>query len=146
MKNVRLLAYLFLFASLSLALVSCAGRKPVAQGGTSDILYVCGCGESCKCVPASTQPGKCGCGHDRVAGKLKKVEGDTALLCMCGASCNCSLNANDSSKCGCGQSIRKVSLKGTGIYFCNCGGSCACNTVSATPAKCKCGMDLKKSG
>ena len=81
-----------------------------------------------------------------MAGKLKRVEEDTALLCMCGAACKCSLNEKDTSKCGCGQPIRKVSLKGTGIYFCNCGGSCGCNTVSATPAKCNCGMDLKKSG
>lgn len=144
MKAIKPFVCLLTMACALLA-VSCATSGKQAKGGARDVLYVCGCGESCKCVSVSTNPGKCGCGHALVAGKLKKVEGDTALLCMCGEACGCGLNPNDATKCGCGQPLRKVSLKGAGVYFCNCGGSCTCNTVSAKPAKCKCGMDLKQS-
>jgi hypothetical protein len=72
-----------------------------------------------------------------------KVEGDEALLCACAEGCTCKIDPKDASKCGCGQPLKRVSLKGTGIYFCNCGGSCFCNTVSDQPGKCRCGMDLK---
>jgi hypothetical protein len=41
------------------------------------------------------------------------------------------------------MAVKRVSLKGTGIYFCNCGGSCFCNTVSGEPDACKCGIPLK---
>jgi len=76
--------------------------------------------------------------------RVRKVEGDVALVCGCSADCKCTIDAAHPAQCGCGKPIRKVSLKGTGIYFCNCGGSCTCNTVSTTPATCKCGMALKK--
>jgi len=77
-------------------------------------------------------------------GHVLKIEGEEALLCTCAEGCKCSLDPKDPTKCGCGQPVKRVSLKGAGIYFCNCGGSCMCNTVSNSPGKCKCGMDLKK--
>ncbi|MBA4373458.1 MAG: hypothetical protein C0402_11435 [Thermodesulfovibrio sp.] len=67
------------------------------------------------------------------------------FLCGQQAERSLCLDADDPAKCGYGKTVKKVNLKGTGIYFCNCGGSCTCNTVSNKPAKCKCGMDLKKS-
>lgn len=110
----------------------------------NDILYVCDCGATCKCNTLSTKPGKCGCGQPLAAYHVIKVEGDEALLCACGNNCTCAIDPKDNSKCGCGKPVKRVSLKGTGIYFCNCGGSCACNTVSDHPGQCKCGMQLKK--
>jgi hypothetical protein len=76
---------------------------------------------------------------------LVKVEGDVALVCGCEQGCTCAIDPKDPAKCGCGKQLRRVSLKGTGLYFCNCGGSCTCNHVSAKPGKCGCGMDLKAS-
>lgn len=137
---------------VSVLVLGCAmmlvSSKPAESAGKSDpkgVLYVCGCGADCKCTSVSTKPGKCGCGQELKAGHLCKVDGDAALLCTCGPDCKCSIDEKDASKCGCGKPIRKVSLKGTGIYFCNCGSSCTCNTVSDKPGKCKCGMALKKS-
>ena len=68
----------------------------------------------------------------------------TALRCICPASCDCSLSASNRTKCGCGKPIRRVSLKGTGIYLCNCGSSCTCNTVSDKPGKWTCANPSKE--
>ena len=110
-----------------------------------DVLYTCDCGPQCKCNSMSTKPGDCKCGKPMKWGHVIKTEGNDAILCMCAEGCKCSgLDPKDPSKCACGNPVKRVSLKGTGIYFCNCGGSCTCNTVSDTPGTCKCGMDLKK--
>ena len=73
-----------------------------------------------------------------------RVEGEEALVCACGGDCACKLDAADPSRCGCGKPLRRVGLKGTGVYFCNCGGTCQCNTVAAKAGVCKCGMALKR--
>jgi hypothetical protein len=145
MKTIRLLACSLALLGCAFFLASCKTDEPSAQGGQRDQVYVCGCGPDCKCTSVSVQPGKCGCGKALVPGHVKKVEGDVALLCMCDPGCKCAVDAKDPTKCGCGKPIRKVSLKGAGVYFCNCGGSCTCNTVSAQPDKCKCGMALKRA-
>jgi len=77
-------------------------------------------------------------------GHVVRVEGDEALVCTCAEGCTCKQDASDPTKCGCGKTLKRVSLKGTGIYFCNCGGSCACNTLSDQPGSCRCGMNLKQ--
>ncbi len=112
----------------------------------SDVLYSCNCGPDCKCGSVSTNPGNCACGKPMKWGHVVKIDGDEAKVCTCAEGCKCSIDPNDPSKCGCGNTLKKISLKGTGIYYCNCGSSCSCNTVSDKPGKCKCGMDLKKSG
>jgi len=132
-------------AAAGMMLASCATYDSSVKSEAKSALYVCGCGADCKCNTVRTQPGKCGCGHDLVDGEVKKVEAETALVCMCHAGCKCALDAKDPSKCGCGKEIRKVSLKGTGIYYCNCGGAC-CTVVSDQPGQCKCGKELKKAG
>jgi hypothetical protein len=73
------------------------------------------------------------------------TEGNTALVCTCGPDCSCANDAKDSSKCGCGKPIKRIDLKGSGLYFCNCGGSCGCNVVSDKPGTCKCGMQLHQA-
>ena len=143
MKTTTLLSSVLALACTFL-LAACKTTETGAKSAANNLLYVCGCGADCKCHVASTKPGQCGCGHDLVVGHLKKVEGETALLCMCAADCQCALDPKEPAKCGCGKPIRKVSLKGTGVYFCNCGGSCVCQTVSDKPGTCKCGMQLKK--
>lgn len=142
MNNLRPLVSLLTLAC-AFALSACKTTDS-AKSDPGNVLYVCACGADCKCTSVSTKPGKCGCGHELKAGHLCKVEADVALLCMCAPDCKCMLDAANPAQCGCGKPIRKVSLKGTGIYFCNCGGSCSCNMVSAAPATCKCGMALKK--
>jgi len=109
-----------------------------------DVLYSCNCGSECKCNSAGVVSGNCACGKPMAWGHMVRVEGDEALLCTCKEGCRCSIDPNDPSKCGCGNPVKRVSLKGSGLYFCNCGGACSCNTVSAEPGNCRCGMPLKK--
>jgi len=130
---------LFLFSG-------CVTTPPATtQDERHDVLYTCNCGPQCKCNSVSTAPGNCKCGSPLKWGHVIKVEGDEALLCTCKEGCKCSIDPKDPTKCGCGQPVKRVSLKGTGLYFCNCGGTCGCNTISDKPASCKCGMPLKKA-
>lgn len=110
-----------------------------------DVLYSCNCGPECHCGSVSTKPGNCACGKPLAWGHLVRVEGDEALLCTCNEGCQCRIDPKDATRCGCGNPIKRVSLKGTGLFFCNCGGSCGCNTVGTEPAACRCGMPLKKA-
>lgn len=114
-----------------------------AAADRHDVVYVCSCGPDCSCDTVSTTPGTCTCGKDLGWAHVVKVEGDEALLCTCEEGCTCALDPADPTKCGCGSEIRRMSLKGTGLYFCNCGGECTCNHISAEPGNCGCGMELK---
>ena len=140
MSRARILVVLALsFLMLSAVLVTAK-----ADEARQDVLYYCNCGKECNCNSVSTTPGDCKCGKPMKWGHVLKIEGNEALVCTCEKGCTCSLDPKDSTKCGCGKDVKRVNLKGTGIYFCNCGGSCTCNTVSDKPGKCKCNMDLKK--
>ena len=134
-----------MMASGVMLLVPAASAGPEGETTRHDVVYVCGCGPDCPCNTVKAEPGTCSCGKPLVWGHVVKVEGDVALVCACAEGCTCKIDANDPTKCGCGKDLRRVSLKGTGLYFCNCGGSCTCNHISATPGKCGCGMELKKS-
>jgi hypothetical protein len=106
-------------------------------------IYWCNCGAECKCNSVSTKAGKCSCGKEMAGGHVVWVEGSTALVCTCGPECSCAIDPKDHTKCGCGQPVKKIDLKGTGLYYCNCGGSCGCNAVSDKPGSCSaCGMEL----
>lgn len=125
---------------------SAAGMGAATQGmERPDVLYTCACGDGCSCNSMSKEPGNCSCGKPLAWGHVLKVEGDEAILCTCAEGCKCKIDPNDPNKCGCGEPVKRVSLKGTGLYFCNCGGSCSCNTLSAAPGACGCGMQLKQS-
>lgn len=141
--SFRLLTFLF---ALVLPLVAAAPKEaPKKSSARHDQVYVCACGADCTCTTVKAAPGKCSCGKDLKASHVLRVENDDALVCACEAGCTCKLDAKDATKCGCGKAVKRVNLKGTGIYFCNCGGTCECNTLSTKPGKCKCGMALKKS-
>lgn len=130
---------------------SCCVKSGAAIGSAAqtdaraDVLYTCACGDDCNCNSMSKEPGNCKCGKSMAWGHAIRVEGDEALLCTCAESCKCSIDPNDPNKCSCGKPVKRISMKGTGMYFCNCGGSCTCNTVSDSPGECGCGMQLKQS-
>jgi hypothetical protein len=120
-----------------------AAEKAQQSPGT---IYWCNCGPECKCNSVSAKPGKCSCGKEMAGGHVVFVEGNTALACTCGPECSCAIDPNDHTKCGCGKPVKKIDLKGTGLYFCNCGGSCACNSISDKPGSCgSCGMELHQA-
>jgi hypothetical protein len=136
---------ILLFLAVSVLLLCVFTGPAKADEQRQDVLYYCDCGPECKCNSVGTKPGDCKCGKPMKWGHVLKMEGDEALVCACAEGCKCSLDPNDPAKCGCGNPVKRINLKGTGIYFCNCGGSCMCNTVSDSPGKCRCGMDLKKA-
>lgn len=143
---MRSFAFAAFLGSL-LIVAACAGRHAGGMGERrSDVLYSCACGPECACGSVSTEPGNCRCGKPMKWGHMLRVEGSVASLCGCEEGCRCAgLDPKDPSKCACGKPVKKVDLKGTGIYFCNCGGSCGCNTASKTLGRCRCGMDLKQA-
>ena len=155
MKRIISVGMLLLCASLLSVIFGCGQDNRVEQGNENprqtaadarqDILYVCDCGPECECNSVSKGPGDCDCGVTLRWTHIVMVEGDDALLCTCGEGCSCSLDATDPTKCVCGNPIRRVNLKGTGIYYCNCGGSCQCNVASDKAGECWCGMALTKS-
>lgn len=140
MKKVGILFVLVLSVFLVGSVVSAQKSDEARQ----DVLYYCNCGPECNCNSVAVKPGNCKCGKPMKWGHVLKIEGNEALVCTCAEGCKCGLDPKDATKCGCGNPVKRVNLKGTGIYFCNCGSACMCNTVSDKPGKCKCGMDLKK--
>ncbi len=140
MRTSRIL----LLVAVSVFLVSAIMVTAKADEPRQDVLYYCNCGADCNCNTVSTKPGNCKCGKPMKWGHVVKIDGTMASVCTCDEGCKCAIDPKDPSKCGCGKDVKKIDLKGTGIYFCNCGGSCTCNTVSDKPGKCKCNMDLKK--
>jgi hypothetical protein len=145
-KSVLMVALVALVVTWGgMSLLPTATAAPGEETARHDVIYACGCGPECKCSTAKVEPGNCNCGKPLVWGHEVKVEGDVALVCTCAEGCTCTIDKADPTKCGCGKELRRVSLKGTGLYFCNCGGSCTCNHISATPGKCGCGMELKTS-
>jgi hypothetical protein len=143
-KAIKVVAGLILGMAFLLAW-SAFGQAPSPSGDRKDALYICACDPPCNCGSVSLEPGKCSCGNPLKWGHVVRVEGSEALVCTCGEGCRCKIDPKDATKCVCGTTLKRVSLKGTGIYFCNCMGSCSCNTLSSAPAKCMCGMDLKKA-
>ena len=156
MKTTSVLLALLFFVCMT-SLAGCSGMETADHKGKQeysfakvdrdDVLYTCNCGSQCECSTVSTKPGKCACGTNLQWAHVLKIEGSDAILCQCGEGCQCyGLNPQDPTKCTCGVKTRRVSLKGTGIYFCNSGGSSYCNYVSSSPGKCKCGNKLTKAG
>jgi hypothetical protein len=143
--KLKLTFLVTLLAVATCVVISFAAQKneeaktSVTEGS---LLYVCNCGDQCKCNTVSTKPGKCGCGQDLVPMHVLKIEKGEAVLCTCGKGCDCKINEADPTKCGCGKNVKRVSLKG--LYVCNCGAGCDCNTISDKPGKCRCGNELKK--
>lgn len=100
------------------------GGKGKFEGKAGDKIYVCACGEGCKCGTLANQEGECGCGKKLVEATVTKVEKGTVLykigdqefsapqqgkyMCGCGEGCNCGFVSQKSGKCGCGKEMVKV--------------------------------------
>ena len=115
MKKLLILPLVFslVFAALAFA----AKTQMTAKVG--DELYVCGCGEACKCDTMSRNPGQCTCGKDLVKAKVTKVE--KGMITMEG---------------------RDRPFVSIGKYACACGSECKCDTISQNPGNCSCGKKL----
>lgn len=125
MKRLVLVVISLLFVFGAAGLV-CAdkGAKGMFSAKAGDEIYVCGCGEACKCSTLGLKEGKCSCGKDMVKTTVTKVEegkvfykvGDKELsalqkgkfMCGCGEACKCGYVSQKEGKCGCGKDMVKV--------------------------------------
>ncbi|HZV81617.1 MAG TPA: hypothetical protein VFF53_05560 [Geobacteraceae bacterium] len=121
MKRIMLIVLTLVFAFGLAATVHAANEKFETKAG--DTIYVCACGEGCKCGTLSTSEGTCSCGKNLAKTTVNKVEGDMVFYTVDG---------------------KELSAPLTGAYYCGCG-KCACNTISQKPGNCSCGKKLIKA-
>jgi hypothetical protein len=115
MKKVLVLAILFSVAFASLAFAA----KTQMTAKVGDELFVCACGDDCKCDTMSRNAGKCTCGKDMVKAKVTKVEKGKLTV--------------DS---------RKRPFASVGKFACACGPDCKCDTISQNAGNCTCGKPM----
>jgi len=100
------------------------GGKGKFEGKAGDTIYVCSCGESCKCGTLASKDGECGCGKQLVKTTITKVEKGKVFytvdgkelsapqqgkfMCGCGAGCDCGFISQKEGNCGCGKPMVKV--------------------------------------
>lgn len=121
MKKLILVVLTLVFALGLAAVVHAAKEKFEAKAG--DTIYVCACGEACKCGTISNQTGECSCGKELVKTTVNKVEDGKVFYNVDGKELSASLK---------------------GAYHCGCK-ECDCNTISQKPGKCSCGKELIKA-
>ena len=124
MKKI-ILVVLSLVLVFSAALVFAdKGTKGMFDAKAGDVIYVCACGESCKCGTLAKQEGNCSCGQKLVKATVSKVEKGNVYYkidgkelsapqqgkyeCGCGEGCNCGFVSQKAGDCGCGKPMVKV--------------------------------------
>jgi len=117
------LSLLFVFGATSLVFAD-KGVKGMFAAKAGDEIYVCACGEACKCGTLAKKEGNCGCGQKLVKATVSKVEKGNIYYkidgkelsaplqgkyeCGCGAGCNCGFVSQNAGDCGCGKPMVKV--------------------------------------
>ncbi len=100
------------------------GSKGFYSAKAGDQIYVCGCGEGCKCGTLAGKEGECTCGKPLVKTTVTKVENGMVYykvdgkelsapqqgkyMCGCGAGCNCGFVSQKAGKCGCDKAMAPV--------------------------------------
>lgn len=100
------------------------GGKGFYSAKAGDQIYVCGCGEGCKCGTLAGKEGECTCGKPLVKTTVTKVENGMVYykvdgkelsapqqgkyMCGCGAGCNCGFVSQKAGKCGCDKAMAPV--------------------------------------
>jgi hypothetical protein len=124
-KLVLVVISLMVVFAAGMAFADKAAKKGFFSAKAGDEIYVCNCGEACKCGTLAKKEGKCSCGKELVATTVTKVEdgkvfykvGDKELsapqqgkyMCGCGEGCNCGfISQKEGGKCGCGKPMVKV--------------------------------------
>jgi len=120
MKKLVLVILAMIFTIGLTALAHAAKEKFEAKAG--DTIYVCGCGEGCKCGTLAKQDGTCACGQKLVKTTVNKVEKGKVFYTING---------------------KELSASMTGKYYCQCE-KCDCRTISQKEGKCGCGKTLVK--
>lgn len=124
MRKLVLVVLSLLFVIGSTLAFADKGTKGMFTAKAGDSIYVCACGESCKCGTLAKKDGNCGCGQQLVKATVTKIEkgkvfykiGEKELSapqqgkyeCGCGEGCNCGFVSQKAGKCGCGKDMVKV--------------------------------------
>lgn len=122
-KMILVVLSLVLVFSAALAFAD-KGTKGMFTAKAGDSIYVCACGESCKCGTLAKKDGNCSCGQKLVKATVTKIEkgkvfykiGEKELSapqqgkyeCGCGEGCDCGFISQKEGKCGCGKDMVKV--------------------------------------
>lgn len=122
-KLVLAVISIFVLTAAGLAFAD-KGARGEFSAKAGDEIYVCGCGESCKCGTLAKKDGKCGCGQALVKATITKAEkgkisykvADKEFTapqkgkfeCGCGEGCNCGFVSQKAGDCGCGKPMVKV--------------------------------------
>ena len=118
----KILIGLFVATLLLVAVVAFADKTvPVYKKG--DTVYVCNCGESCKCKTMARKEGKCSCNKELVKGVVSNDDSDKLVVTV---------------------GDKELNFPAKAKYTCGCGDSCNCGTVSQKPGKCVCGTEMKE--
>lgn len=115
---MKKLLFLTIVLTISFSTFALADRTTM-NPKVGDELYVCGCGEGCKCDTMSKDRGKCACGNELKKSKVTKVEKGKITME--------------------GRDRPFVSI---GKYVCACGPECKCDTISQNPGTCSCGKGM----
>ena len=124
MKRLMLTVFVLGFVFSAALAFAEKGAKGLFSAKAGDAIYVCACGESCKCGTLAKKEGNCGCGQKLVEAKVTKVEkgkvfykiGDKELSapqkgkyeCGCGEGCDCGFVSQKAGDCGCGKPMVKI--------------------------------------
>ena len=111
---------LFVFGAAGLVFAD-KDAKGMFSAKAGDQIYVCACGESCKCGTMGHKEGNCTCGKEMVKATVTKVE-DGKVFYKIGD--------------------KELSAPQKGKYTCGCGETCDCGYVSQNPGKCACGKPM----
>lgn len=123
-KLILLIISLAIVVSAATLALADKGGKGKFEGKAGDKIYVCACGEGCKCGTLAYSEGECSCGNKLVEATVTKIEkgkvfyklGDKELsapqqgkyICGCGKGCNCGFVSQKGGKCGCGSDMVRV--------------------------------------
>jgi len=97
--------------------------KGLFAAKAGDEIYVCNCGESCKCGTMANNEGECTCGKPMVKTTVTKVEKGKVYYKLDG---------------------KELAAPQQGKFMCGCGEGCNCGFVSQKEGKCSCGKDMVK--
>lgn len=124
MQKLVLIVVALLLVVATVGLVSAEDGKGLFSAKAGDEIYVCGCGESCKCGTLAMKEGNCSCGQKMVKTTVTKVEKGRVFYSVDG---------------------KELSAPQKGKFVCGCGEGCDCGFVSQKAGKCGCDKPMVKA-